>query len=59
MAMTQQQQAQFDEVKAAVAEIKDVVHNSLSIQNVGGYHIFNLAIALEEKMAKLEAELNA
>lgn len=59
MAMTADQQKQFDEVQAAVQEIKDVVHNSLSIQNVGGYHIFNLAIALEEKMAKLEAALNA
>lgn len=59
MAMTAEQQAAFDEVKAAVAEIKETVSNSLAIQNVGGYHIFNLAIPLQTKLEKLETLLNA
>ncbi|MNP13419.1 hypothetical protein D3C76_1057000 [compost metagenome] len=66
MALTAEQQAEFDkvqasvnEVKAAVQEIQGVVYDSLSIQNVGGSHIYNLGVALNKKLDGLQAELDA
>lgn len=59
MAMTAEQQKQFDEIKASVTEIKETVQHSLNLQANGGYHIFNLALPIEQKLAKLEESLNA
>lgn len=66
MALTAEQQTELTkveatvaEVKAAVQEIQGVVYDSLSIQNVGGSHIYNLGVALNAKLAKLDAELTA
>jgi hypothetical protein len=53
------QQAQFDEIKAGVQEVKELVQNSLNLQANGGYHVFNLMLPLEKKLGKLEESLNA
>jgi len=66
MALTAPQQEKMDEAKATLAQIKsgleqmqEVVYNSLSIQNVGGSHIYNLGQDLKPLFAKLESQLEA
>ena len=57
--MTPEQQAAFDSIKAGVSEIRLLVQESLNLQANGGYHVFNLALPLEQKLDALEASLNA
>jgi len=66
MALSTEQQVEYDkvaesvaEVKAAVTEMQGIVYNSLSIVNVGGSHIFNLGQKLQTKLAGLETQLEA
>lgn len=66
VALTADQQKAMDEVKktvtdvkTSVTEVKTLVQESLSIQNVGGGHIFNVNTRLEATLAKLADQIKA
>ena len=64
MALTAEQEAkaveietQLAAVEAGVKEIEQVVYDSLAIRNVGGGHVFNLALAVKPQIDGLKAKL--
>ncbi|WP_422661816.1 hypothetical protein ACK8P5_26025 (plasmid) [Paenibacillus sp. EC2-1] len=62
MALTEENKtaiaAQVSEIKEGVEEIKQLILGSLSIQNVGGGHVFNLSVNLTKKIEALEKSVN-